>query len=159
MAVYERETRVNAPLEDVWAFHATTDGLEALTPEWLHLRVESVVGPDGTKDPEELVAGTRIRLSTQPFGVGPRQRWVSQITERRRDEGAAMFRDVMIDGPFPEWVHTHSFFADGDATVVHDRVYYELPLGPLNRIATPFSVVGFEPMFRHRHRRTRASLE
>ncbi len=155
MPTYSRRTRVPAPLSDVWAFHSRVEGLETLTPAFLHLDVGTVRGPDGEPDPELLVEGTEIELSLTPFGVFPRQRWVSKITEREEKEGRAWFRDEMRDGPFPHWVHTHLFFADGDETVVEDRVAYELPLGPLGRLVGPLGVLGFEPMFRDRHRRTR----
>ena len=159
MAVYERRTRVRAPFEEVWSFHSKIAGLEALTPEWLHLRVESVTGPEDDPNPTVLEPGAEVRLSMRPFGVGPRQRWTSRILEHERSDGAAMFRDEMRNGPFRRWVHTHSFFADGDETIVRDRVEYELPLGPLARVADPLAQVGFEPMFRHRHRRTKELLE
>lgn len=156
MARYERSVRVAAPFEAVWDFHSTTDGLIALTPDWMHLEVESVRGPDGEPDPSELLAGSRIRSSVRPFDVGPRQEWVSVITGRNRREGAGYFRDEMEDGPFSEWRHTHAFYADRGETIVRDTVEYELPvasqLGPL-------AWVGFEPMFRHRHRRTKELLE
>jgi ligand-binding SRPBCC domain-containing protein len=159
MPTYERETRVEAPLEDVWEFHSRVSGLEALTPDWMGLRVESVVGPDGEPDPGVLEAGSEVTLSTRPFGVGPRQDWTSVITERERTDGTAYFRDEMVRGPFDRWIHTHAFYADGDETLVRDRVEYELPFGPLGRAATPFSTVGFETMFRTRHRLTKANLE
>lgn len=155
MARYARETWVDAPLSEVWAFHSRIEGLEALTPEWMDLRVESTRGPDGEADPEVLAAGTEIRLSIRPLGVGPRQRWTSRIVEREEYDGAAFFRDTMADGPFPGWTHTHSFFADGGGTRIRDSVEYRLPGGVLGELAGPFSGVGFEPMFRHRHRRTR----
>jgi ligand-binding SRPBCC domain-containing protein len=158
MAVYERETRVAAPLEEVWAFHSRVDGLEALTPDWMHLRVESIEGPDGEPAPEVLETGSRISMSVRPFGVGPRQPWTSVILERREQDGAALFRDEMVEGPFPEWVHTHAFYADGGFTRVRDRVEYRLPGGPLGDLAAPFSRIGFEPMFRYRHRRTHELL-
>ena len=88
MATYRRETHVDAPFEDVWAFHSTTAGLEALTPGFMNLRVESVVGPDGDADPEELDAGSRIELSVRPLGIGPRQRVVSVIAAREYGDGA-----------------------------------------------------------------------
>ncbi|WP_254840338.1 SRPBCC family protein [Natronomonas marina] len=159
MATYTRETRVEAPLEEVWAFHSTVDGLEALTPDFMNLEVRAVTGPDGDPDPEVLAAGSRIDLSMRPFGVGPRTEWTSVITERSEEEGAAMFHDVMEGGPFPVWEHTHRFFADGEATVVSDRVEYELPGGALGRAVSPLGWVGFEPMFRGRHRKTRELLE
>jgi ligand-binding SRPBCC domain-containing protein len=157
MARYQRRTRVAAPLEDVWTFHSRIEGLEALTPGWLNLQVEAVRGPDGEENPAILDVGTQIRLSTRPFGVGPRQSFVSRIVEREEGEGAAHFVDDMADGPFSEWRHTHRFFADGDETIVEDDVEYAFPLG--DGVLGPLSVVGFEPMFRYRHRKTRELLE
>ncbi|WP_394741563.1 SRPBCC family protein [Natronococcus roseus] len=159
MVTYERQTRVDAPLEDVWEFYSRVSGLEAVTPAWMGLAVESVVGPDGEPDPDVLEAGSEVTLSTRPFDVGPRQRWTSVITERERTDGTAYFRDEMTDGPFERWVHTHAFYGDGDETVLRDRVEYELPFGPLGRVATPFSRIGFETMFRARHRLTKENLE
>jgi ligand-binding SRPBCC domain-containing protein len=159
MAVYQRRTRIAAPLEEVWDFHSRVSGLEALTPEWMNLRIESVVGPDGTSDPAILETGSRIDASLRPFGVGPRQRWTSVITERERGDGTAYFRDEMEGGAFRRWEHTHRFFADGAETVVDDRVVYDLPLGPVSDAVGPLARIGFEPMFRYRHRRTRALLE
>lgn len=145
-----------APLEAVWRFHSRVEGLSALTPDWLHLRVERAVGPDGEADPEVLVAGSRVTASVRPFGVGPRHRWTSVITEREAGDTTASYRDVMVEGPLPRWEHTHSFRARGDdATVVTDRVVYRLPaLGPLSVLGT----VGLAPAFRYRHRRIRALL-
>jgi ligand-binding SRPBCC domain-containing protein len=159
MPTYHRTVRVAAPLEEVWDFHSRVSGLEALTPEFMNLSVVDVVGPGGEPDPAVLEAGSRIDMSMRPLGVGPTQRWTSVITEREEGDGSAYFRDEMEGGPFPEWVHTHRFFADGDATLVDDHVRYRLPGGPLGSAAGPLGWVGFEPMFRYRHRRTRELLE
>ena len=158
MPTYRRRTRVDAPLDVVWDFHSRIEGLEALTPGWANLRVEAVRGPDGEEEPEILETGTRIRLSVRPFGVGPRQTVVSVISARERGDGSAYFQDVMDDGPLAEWEHTHSFFADGDGTVLEDRVVYEFPTAP-GRAVAPLARVGFEPLFRFRHRRTRELLD
>lgn len=161
MATYRRRVRVAAPLEEVWEFHSDIGGLEALTPGFMNLQVERVVGPDGEDDPEVLAAGTAIEMSSRPFGVGPRQSWVSRIEERETDldAGRAHFVDTMEGGPFPTWRHTHRFYERGGETVVDDEVRYELPGGALGRTASPLGWVGFEPMFRFRHRRTRELLE
>jgi ligand-binding SRPBCC domain-containing protein len=159
MPSYERSVRVDAPLDDVWEFYSWVDGLEAVSPDWMGLRIESVVGPDGEPDRGILEAGSEVTLSTRPFGVGPRQRWTSVITERERTDGTAYFRDEMVSGPFERWVHTHAFYADGDETLLRDHVEYALPFGPLGRAATPFSRVGFETMFRKRHELTKVALE
>ena len=160
MATYRRRTRVRAPLEEVWEFHSTTDGLEALTPDWMGLTVESVRGPDGEADPETLGEGTEISMSSQPLGVAPAQRWISRITDRREGEGYRMFRDDMLGGPFDLWIHTHEFYGDGNETVLIDTVEYELPVGgPLRDRVDSAAIVGFEPMFRYRHRKTKEILE
>ncbi|MCU4925196.1 SRPBCC family protein [Halobacteria archaeon AArc-dxtr1] len=159
MPIYERRTRVRAPLDDVWAFHSQVDGLEALTPGWLGLRVDAVRGPDGTEEPPILESGSEIDLSVAPAGIGPRTQFRSVITGRDRNDANAWFRDEMVDGPFDYWNHTHTFRADGADTIVHDHVEYELPFGVLGSALGPLGRVGMAPMFRHRHRRTRALLE
>ncbi|MFC7135140.1 MULTISPECIES: SRPBCC family protein [Salinibaculum] len=159
MQTYERSVRVEAPFDRVWDFHSTEDGLVALTPEFMNLRIESVRGPDGEPDPEVLEPGSVVESSVRPFGVGPRQTWVSDIVARGRSDGAGYFRDDMAEGPFPSWTHTHMFYADGGSTIVRDKVEYELPLGGVGRALGPLGFVGFEPMFRFRHRKTKELLE
>lgn len=156
VARFTRRTRLEAPLEDVVAFHSTVDGLVAVTPGWMNLRVERLRGPDGDTDPDVLEAGTELSLSMRPFGVGPRQWWETRIVTRERGDGSAMFRDVMDSGPFPRWVHTHRFERDGEGTVMTDEVRYQLPLlpGPLSWLGRPF----LELLFAYRHRRTRRLL-
>lgn len=159
MQTYERSVRVDAPLSSVWEFHSTTDGLEALTPSWMNMRIREVRGPDGTADPDVLDVGAVVRVSIRPFDVGPVQEWTSEITARESVDGSAYFQDVMTDGPFEQWEHTHLFYADDNQTIVRDRIAYELPLGAVGRVLGPLGVVGFEPMFRYRHRRTKELLE
>lgn len=170
MPVYERSTVVDAPLAAVWAFHARIEGLLAVTPSWLRLRVERVDRPPETNG-DELVAGTRIRLSVRPFGIGPRRHWTSVVRESDHRADAALLRDEMIEGPFPRWIHTHHFSSvtgpgnatedptDRTATRVRDVIEYRLPGGRLGRALGPLARVGFGPMFRFRHRRTRRLLE
>lgn len=153
MAVYERTTRIRAPLETVWQFHSAPDGLAAVSASWLRLRVERVTGPDG-RPAEGFAAGTEVTLSVRPFGLGRRQSWTSRIVARERRAERAEFRDEMLDGPFRRWVHTHRFEAVPRGTRMTDRVAYELPLG-LSGVARP----GFALVFADRHRRTRALLE
>lgn len=159
MANYERSARVQAPLEAVWDFHSTVRGLEALTPEWMNLRVEGVRGPNGDHDPAVLETGSVLELSVRPFGIGPRQHWISEITARVRTGDTAYFRDSMTDGPFECWEHTHLFAADGEETILTDAIRFELPFGRVGHRLGRLGFLGFEPMFLYRHRRTKALLE
>jgi ligand-binding SRPBCC domain-containing protein len=159
MPTFTYESRVDAPLDEVWEFHSTTDGLVGLTPGWMNLVVEGTRGPDGDPDPDELVEGSEVDVSLKPLGVFPRVTWRSVILERDRDDGRAYFVDGMEDGPFKRWKHTHEFEADGDGTVVRDTVEYSLPLWMLGRAGSPAFRLNARFMFRYRHRRTRELLE
>lgn len=154
---FRRRVRIEAPIEAVFGFHSTVEGLLAVTPGWMNLRHEWSRGPDGTPDPDRLDVGSEVCLTMRPLGVGPRTRWTSRIVDREQEDGRAMFRDVMVEGPFPHWVHTHRFEADGSGTVLTDVVEYELPLAPrpLSPLGRPF----LEILFAYRHRRTRRLLE
>lgn len=158
MPTYRRETRIDAPLSVVWEFHSTVAGLEALTPGFMNLGIEAVEGPEGRTDPPALVEGSRIQMSMQPGGVVPTQAWTSVIKDRGATSESASFSDEMEGGPFKQWVHTHSFTADGDETVMTDRVEYQLPLGLLGKALGQPAKLGFEGMFRDRHRRTTSLL-
>ncbi|WP_232685918.1 SRPBCC family protein [Halobacterium zhouii] len=174
MATYERTVRVHAPLADVWAFHATIDGLVSLTPDWAELRVDGIESPGGS-DSNVLVPGTRVRLSVRPFGVGPRIRWTSRIVEReeresvsgersesearrgaKQNDGVAYFVDEMESGPLPEWRHEHYVYGDGGETLVRDRVTYRAPAG---RVGTALVDACLVSLFYYRHRRMRDIFE
>lgn len=155
MGTFERDLRVGSSLADAWAFHSTIDGLRSLTPDWFNLRIDEIERPEDEANADVLTAGTSIYSSVQPFGVGPRQTWVSHIVEREENEESAYFVDVMEDGPFPEWEHTHLFYADGDETLIRDHVEYTTPVGGA---ADGLAGLLMAPMFRYRHRRTRDIL-
>lgn len=158
MAVYERSCRVAASLEDVWAFHSKPAGLVAVSPAWLGLRVERVADRRGETGIDELVEGAEIRLSLRPFGVGPRTTWTSRIVAREYEAERAFFRDRVVEGPVPTWVHEHRFVAVEGGTRIVDRVEYELPIDPAGSVSWVARPV-LAAVFAHRHRRTRAELE
>ena len=60
-------------------------------------------------------------------------RWQTRIETW---EPPTRFVDTQVKGPYSLWEHTHLFERDGDgATVIHDRVRYAIPLGPLGALA------------------------
>lgn len=148
MPVFQRETTFDAPLEDVWRLHTTGEGLARLTPGAFGLRIEGVTG--GQPD-EPLPEGAELTVSTNPGGIGTRDRWTAVVTESTLTDDQGVFRDEMRDGLFPTWIHTHRFETvfDGE-TLMRDRVEFELPT-PAGGLVAPLSDAGFVPMFAYRH--------
>ena len=120
--VLERVQAVARPLNEVFAFYANPENLARITPPWLGFRV---VSPR-----EEMRAGLRIEYRIHPLGVP--QRWVSEITVW---DPPRRFVDEQRCGPYRRWHHLHEFRATAGGTEIRDRVTYELPLGPLGRLA------------------------
>jgi ligand-binding SRPBCC domain-containing protein len=120
----ERGQRVEVPVEQAFAFYGDALNLEPLTPPWLHFEVTT---------PGELAfqPGTLLDYRLRLHGVPVR--WRTRIETW---EPPARFVDTQVRGPYSLWEHTHLFEEDGDgATIIHDRVRYAVPLGPLGAIA------------------------
>ena len=144
--VFVRRTRLEAPAEEVYAWHARPGAFERLNPPWDPATVESRAG--GIED-----EGARVVLR-----VGPaRQRWVAEHHGAVRGRE---FHDRQVSGPFALWEHGHRMEPEGpDACVLEDRIEYALPAG------TAGDLVGgrlvrrtLERMFAYRHRVTADDL-
>jgi ligand-binding SRPBCC domain-containing protein len=126
--------------EDVFPFFADARNLERITPPWLGFRV---VTPGAI----DMGAGTlieyRLRLHRVPV------RWLTRIEAW---EPPDRFVDAQVRGPYRAWRHEHRFALTPDgATLMRDRVDYELPLGPLGSLAHALFVRrDVERIFDHR---------
>lgn len=118
-----REQRLPGAPEAVFGFFADAHNLEAITPRLLRLRVL-------TPAPIVMGAGTRISYRLRVHGVPVK--WLTEITAW---EPPYRFVDEQRDGPYALWQHTHTFEADGDATVMRDLVRYRIGCGPLGALA------------------------
>lgn len=157
MQTFERETVIDAPLERVWTFHRTLDGLRTVTPNWVGLRVEEIDHPSpDARQSDILTAGIEVHLSVTPFWVLPRQSWVTAIESVDEWDDSRAFVDTMREGPLDEWRHTHRFVAVDDRTRIVDHVEYEPPDGHVGRLLVRH---GLEPLFAFRHRRTSRILD
>ncbi len=125
MKVYSLITqqRVSRPLAEVFAFFEDPTNLGRLTPADLDFRIL-------TPQPIAMRPGTLIDYTIRILGV--RVRWRTLITAY---EPPSKFVDEQLRGPYDFWHHTHSFTADGEGTLIADRVCYALPLGSLGRVA------------------------
>ena len=111
------------PIDEVFGFFADAANLEAITPRFLRFRIL-------TPTPVEMRRGARIEYALSLFGVP--LRWGTLITVW---EPGVRFVDEQESGPYAFWRHTHTFEAQGDATVVGDVVEYAEPYGMVGRVA------------------------
>jgi ligand-binding SRPBCC domain-containing protein len=121
--VLERSQRVEAPIERAFAFYGDERNLEPLTPPWLHFEVT-------TPRPITMASGTLLEYRLRLHGVPIR--WRTRIEDW---EPPRRFTDFQEKGPYSLWEHTHTFETDGEVTVIHDRVRYAIPLGPIGALA------------------------
>jgi len=112
------------PVDEAFAFYGDAANLEPLTPPWLRFEVLR-------SDPIGLGAGALLdyRLRLHGFPI----RWQTRIETW---EPPHRFVDTQVRGPYSLWEHTHLFEPEADgATVIHDRVRYSIPYGPLGALA------------------------
>jgi len=142
--IFVRQLVVQAPVATVFAFHERDDALPRLSPPFPPMRV---VGRTGG-----IRTGARVELRIGPV------RWLALHTDYRVNE---LFVDEQIAGPFASWVHRHEFEALGPhSTRLTDRVTFQLPGGPIvNALFGQFAAWSLIPMFRFRHRATKAACE
>jgi len=135
----ERSLWLPSPLEEVFAFFADARNLERLTPPWLGF---TILNPTPVAMEEGVRIDYRIRLHGIPV------RWQSRIAVW---DPPHRFVDRQTRGPYRAWIHEHRFLADGDRTLVLDRVDYRVPGGELVRrfLVEP----DLRRIFAYRHRR------
>ena len=145
---FEKETKIAAPPEAVYAFHEQPDALLAITPPWERVTVDGAVPP--------IAVGNRIVLKTK---IGPfPATWVAEYVEV---EPGRLFADRQVSGPFAAWLHRHIFLPDGaGGTVLRDSVEYEPPFGVLGRVFGGWFIKKkLKDMFEFRHQATKRMIE
>lgn len=143
--LYEHRFEVRAPVVRVAAFHASTAGLQAITP--LPMTLHSAPG--------RLRDGDAVTFT---LWMGPLPlRWEGRI----ENVTTAGFDDVALGRPFASWRHRHRFNRITDTlTEVYDRVEAELPeLVSAGYPVAALMWVGLPPLFAYRAWRTRRLLE
>ena len=128
-ARYELRARtvIDAPLAETFAFFSKAANLGLITPAAMAFSIQGQEPPMGQ--------GARIDYHVRVGGLPVR--WRTLIT---RWEPGRRFVDLQEAGPYRVWWHEHWFEADGERTVMEDRVYYAPPLGFLGRLAHRFFI-------------------
>jgi uncharacterized protein (TIGR01777 family) len=147
MHEFRKRLRVPVPVETLFAWHERPGAFIRLSPPWDKPEVVSHTG--GIRD------GAKVELKVH---AGPIV--TTWKLEHRNYIENRQFRDVMVEGPFAEWVHTHGFEADGtQASVLDDHIVYRLPLGALGEVGQGYASSTIERVFAYRHALTLSDIE
>jgi ligand-binding SRPBCC domain-containing protein len=136
-----QETRLAAPLDEVFPFFSDAGNLELLTPGWLRFRIL-------TAQPIEMRAGAvldyRIVLGLLPTS------WRTRI---ELWEPPHRFVDAQLSGPYRCWWHEHRFEPTPGGTLMTDEVLFTPALGRLGQLVAGPAVEGrLRSIFSHRAR-------
>lgn len=137
-----RRSVLDAPVDDVFAWHERPGAIERLAPPWEPVRVEQTSA--------SLRVGERTVFRTSVPGPVA-LRWVAEHTYY---DPPHEFRDLQVSGPFAKWEHRHIFEGvDAGQTRLTDEVTYELPLPQAgSNVAWPLVQSRLRRMFDYRHR-------
>ncbi len=146
--VYIKRTKINIPVETLFAWHARDGAISRLTPPWAPLKMISRSGPGIQK-------GVKVAFRLSLFKIP--MIWEAEHIDYQANKE---FKDRQIKGPFSKWEHTHRFISDGrENSIMEDKVEFELPFGFLSRPFYGFARKEFERMFNYRHRVLKYDLE
>ncbi|KAA0112105.1 hypothetical protein [Mycolicibacterium sp. P1-5] len=145
--IIERQNRIDAPADRVWARIVTPDGINDEMRPWMTMSM-----PRGAED---------LTVDTVPVGVPVGRCWLRLFGVVPFDYDYLMIAELRPGYGFDEqstmlsmrtWRHQRSLEAGrAGTTVVHDRLTFELrgPLRPLTAIVA----IGIRALFGHRQRR------
>lgn len=127
------------PRAEVWSFFARPRNLAGITPGDAGFAfvgdVPDTMHTGDAIDTDLRLGPAKLHWSTRIDAIEPEQR----------------FRDSQRRGPFSVWMHEHELRADGERTVLVDRVWYRPPLGLLGRIAHALVIAArMRSLFAHR---------
>ena len=136
---FRKQLQVPVTLDTLFGWHERPGAFLRMSPPWDAPKVVSHTG--GIRD------GARVELRVH---AGPVP--TTWVLEHRDYIAGRQFRDVLLQGPFAEWVHTHAFSAHGTAaSVLEDHIAYRMPLGAVGELGHGFARETIERVFAYRH--------
>lgn len=144
MPSFLKESRFTIPAEDLYRYHTSPGAFSRLSPPWEPVHLE---GPDTAIAPGDQ----------RTLRLGPKRLSFPWLARHEEFVEGRQFVDVMVEGPFRYWRHTHRFepVEEGGSRLV-DEIEYELPMKlPLARVVAS----KLRRMFTYRHRQTARDLE
>lgn len=132
MKTFSQEQLLNATSDEIWRFISKPVNLEALTPDWLNIRIVSA-------PVAEIFNGMLIEYQIKLPFLGFQQ-WVSEI---KHVEAGSFFVDEQKIGPYGFWYHAHKLEQLAEkSTRMIDTVSYDVGWGPLGALVERFYVEG-----------------
>ena len=125
----------------LFEFFAYPENLGVITPSWLSFQIL-------TPTPVPMRQGALIDYRIGLAGIPTRWRtYISTFEPPHR------FVDEQLMGPYDFWHHRHEFESVAAGTLLHDRVVYDLPFGPLGRLVHLVAIrKQLQGIFNHRHK-------
>ncbi|MEJ2025491.1 MAG: SRPBCC family protein [Deltaproteobacteria bacterium] len=120
-----RQTLVKGNHEEVWKFFSTPLNLSRITPPDMGFKIKTELLP------EDIHEGLLIKYIVRPAYRIPTT-WVTKIASVSEGE---YFVDTQIKGPYKHWEHSHVFERTDGGVLMTDHVVYELPGGPIGKVA------------------------
>ncbi len=146
--IFSKRSTIDAPVEEVFNWHARPGSIERLSPPWDPLEVIERTG--GIEKGAEVVLG--MKAGPIPY------KWHAKhiVFEENR-----CFADTQTKGPFSEWTHYHSFKAYGKTqSILEDKIEFALPFHPLgNMFAGRIIEKKLGRIFKYRHHTTIEDLK
>jgi ligand-binding SRPBCC domain-containing protein len=125
MFYFTTEQLLPVDINKAWDFFSSPNNLALITPPEMDFTTLTLL--DGV----DIYAGMRIDYIVKPlFGIP--LHWQTEIAKVQKP---FMFTDIQLKGPYRCWEHTHTFVQKDNGVLMTDEVKYQLPFGPLGRVA------------------------
>lgn len=115
MVTLERKQFLPISPKEAWAFFATPENLNKITPDSMSFEILSDVPP-------QMYPGLMIQYRIRPFLNIP-FRWCTEITHV---QSGAYFVDEQRMGPYNIWHHEHHFEAAPGGVIMTDKLTYDI---------------------------------
>ena len=125
----KRQQNLPVSLQQAWKFFSDPANLKSITPQYMGFNITSA-------PPGEMYEGMIITYKVSPLLKIP-MNWMTEITHIRKP---FYFVDEQRAGPYKVWHHQHHFREVEGGTEIIDQVDYQLPLGPLGKLANAIIV-------------------
>ncbi|QQZ08761.1 SRPBCC family protein [Heyndrickxia vini] len=123
MPKIEHDIFINAPIEVCFDL---ARNIEIHTKTTSKTREKAIAGvTKGLLEKGDIVTWEAIHF-------GMKQRLTAQVIEMQKPN---RFVDIMLEGIFHSFVHTHHFIREKNGTIMKDQFQYKAPLGVIGLIA------------------------